>query len=98
MKINYPFSGKEGKINMPIWLFSSAKLLAEVSTTGIVVNRLHSIHSVTNLLPSVALDQATPGPGLMRLFGILASGEEAVSSWPIIRRLGCSLVITGTRG
>jgi ubiquinone/menaquinone biosynthesis C-methylase UbiE len=97
VKIDYPFSRKDGEINMPIWLFSSSKLLAQLSATGIAINRLHGIHAVTNLLPSVTLDESTPSPRLMRLFNILAFVEEIVSSWPIIRRLGCSLVIAGTK-
>jgi hypothetical protein len=65
--------------------------------TGIEIKRMHSIHSATNLLPSVTLDNATPSRLLMRLFGILAFVEESVSSWPIVRRLGCSLVIAGNK-
>jgi hypothetical protein len=84
VKVDYPFSRKDGEINMPIWLFSSSKLL-------------HGIHAVTNLLPSVILDESTPNRRLMGLFNSLAFVEEVVSSWPIIRRLGCSLVIAGTR-
>ena len=52
LKIDYSFSGKGGDFNMPIWLFSPAKLLAQLRATGIRICRLHGLHSVTNLLPS----------------------------------------------
>ena len=97
VKIDYPFSGKQKELEMPMWLFSAPRLLGEVRATGFKVKSLHSVHSVTNLVPSVALDEAVPSRKLMRLFGLLSTIEEMVASWPVFRRLGCSLILTAIR-
>jgi len=48
VKIDYPFSGKEQQLEMPMWLFSAPRLLREVRVAGFTVKRLHSVPSVTN--------------------------------------------------
>jgi MPBQ/MSBQ methyltransferase len=93
LKIAYPFSGKEGDVDMPIWLFSAGRIIEDFRTAGCAVKAVHSVPSITNLLPSVALDQPTPSPRLSAVFGMLSSIEEVVASWPIIRRVGCSLIL-----
>jgi len=97
VKIEYPFSGKQGEIDMPIWLFSAPRLLRDIQKTGFQVKSIHSVHSVTNLIPSVSLDKAVPSQKSMRLFGMLSAIEEIVASWPVFRRLGCSLILTAIK-
>lgn len=95
--IDYPFSTKEGEVTMPIWLFSSGRFLRELRGLGFVVSEIRSVHSVTNLIPSVYLDSARPSRKLVGAFRALSSVEEIVAAWPIVRRLGCSLVLTARK-
>jgi ubiquinone/menaquinone biosynthesis C-methylase UbiE len=97
VKIDYPFSTKTGDVTMPIWLFSSRTLLTEIASLGVRIKRTQGIHSVTNIVPSVLLDSPAPSEFTKSVFSLLSAVEEQVASWAVIRRLGCSLVLSGTK-
>jgi hypothetical protein len=78
---------------MQIWLFSSAKLLAEINTAGAEVKQVYGIHCATNFIPSVALDGHAPSSALTKAYTFFTSLDEMVSAWPCFRRLACSTVI-----
>jgi len=95
--IEYPLSTLHGDMQIPLRLFASAGILKELTALGVCVNHLRSIHAVTSCIPSVFLDQSHPNRKLLTAFNALALVEQAVASWPGIRRWGCSLVITGRK-
>jgi ubiquinone/menaquinone biosynthesis C-methylase UbiE len=96
--IDYPFELHSGtSVNMPLRLFSSSGLVADLESLGFRVHAIHSIHSFTNLVPSVLLHNPKPGKGLTRAAQTLMSLEAMMGSWPVIRRLGCSTVYVAYR-
>lgn len=97
VKTEFPFSMHTRDVMMPLWLFSPNKLIIEAGITGLRTEKVFGIHSVTNLLPSVALDSVSPPRWLQKSFSALATVEELVSAIRPFSRLGCSLVCVGSK-
>jgi ubiquinone/menaquinone biosynthesis C-methylase UbiE len=97
VKTDFPFSTHNEEVLMPIWLFSSRKIIHEFKQLGIKIEEIRAIHNFTNIIPSVALDRTDPHAWLVTLFSILSKFETITSSLPLFRRLGCSLVIFGRK-
>ena len=97
VKTEFPFSTHNEEILMPIWLFSSRAIIQEFEQIGIEINDIFAIHNITNVIPSVILDRTDPPKWLVTLFNMLSKIESATSSLPILRRLGCSLVLFGRK-
>ncbi len=95
--ICYPFSMKTREVEMPFRLFSSGSLLKELESMGLKLQKTWSIHSITNIIPSVYLDRPCPGRTMVAWFRVLSRMEEIVAGWPCFRRFGCSLVIAATK-
>jgi ubiquinone/menaquinone biosynthesis C-methylase UbiE len=91
--IEYPFGDVKNPVSMEIRLFVAGTLKREMSRLGLKVNKLWSIHSWTNLIPSTFLDENNPSKILRRIFSVLAWIEERFP----IRTPGCSLVMFGDR-
>ncbi len=68
--IDYPFGEASNPVYMDLKVFEMTTLLKELRSTGLRKNRIDSIHSVTNLIPSTFLDTAVPGRYLKRFFGL----------------------------
>lgn len=97
IRINFPFSAHSRELNMPLWLFSARKLISELQDLGLRLDITTGVHSVTNILPSVILDCPNPPPWLVSCFSLASSLETLFASAPIVRRLGCSLVLAAAR-
>lgn len=93
----FPFSTHNEEVTMPIWLFSRRRLFREVQSRGVVIEEYHSIHNLTNLIPSVVLDRVDPPAWLRALFDVLRRIEAVTCSLPVFRGFGCSLVIFGKK-
>ena len=93
VKIDFPFTSHTGEISMPIWLFSAAGLIRELKKRRLTMARIHGIHNVTNILPSVTLDEPNPSKFFVNMFLALSRLEEVIGSWPLMRRFGCSVVL-----
>lgn len=98
VKIDFPFSTHSGEVLMPIRLFSSISLGRQLRLRNIRIEDRNSIHCVTNLLPSVSLDEANPSSFLTKAFALLQRIESVTSSLPLFRSLGCSSVLFGHKG
>ncbi|MCC7139402.1 MAG: class I SAM-dependent methyltransferase [Planctomycetes bacterium] len=97
VRITYPFETHTGEIDLDITLFAPAALRRELERRGVRPIEQHAIHVVTNLLPSTALHEPSPGWTTRVVFGALARIEPAVGSLRPFRSLGCSLVVVGRR-
>jgi hypothetical protein len=57
----------------------------------------HTIHAITNLLPSTALNTPSPSPLVARLFTPLAWLEDRVRDLPPFSRIGNSMFVVARR-
>jgi ubiquinone/menaquinone biosynthesis C-methylase UbiE len=94
---DFPFSTHDEEVTMPIILFSRRTLFRELRSRGIVIEEYHSVHNLTNIIPSVALDRVDPPAWLRGLFRVLSKLEAMTCSLPVFRGFGCSLVIFGRK-
>jgi ubiquinone/menaquinone biosynthesis C-methylase UbiE len=97
VKIEYPLTEHSGTTYLPMRLFSLKRLCAEIANFNMSVEAVHSIHSITNLLPSTLLDSPSPSSIVTRAATALAAIESTIGSWPIIRQLGCSAVLVAVK-
>ena len=98
IKVEYPFTKQNEVVEMDIWLFNTGKMIRELKANGLNILSIRSIHSVTNLIPSVLLDDPKPGSLKKDVFSILASLESKIHRMFPINRLGCSTYIFGQKG
>jgi ubiquinone/menaquinone biosynthesis C-methylase UbiE len=91
--MEYPFGEVKDPVHMNIKLFSRWGLRDDLCARGLIPEKWRSIHSVTNLIPSILLDTIQPGRILQRLFFALARVEELVP----LALPGCSLVVLGRK-
>ena len=96
--IDYPFPMSDGTVEtMKIRLFTKYEVNQELLGNGIGVTALWSIHTVTNLLPSMILHNEDPSRPLRSVFSILAKIDDATRHLPFFRSFGCSLVLRGVK-
>jgi ubiquinone/menaquinone biosynthesis C-methylase UbiE len=88
VSIEYPF-GEEPTVNMPLRLYTLTQIRSVLKDYGIEIIDSWTIHSLTNLIPSVYLDSNTASMRTKQLFKILSSLEEKIP----YNLPGCSLVI-----
>lgn len=93
VKVEYPFGDVKNPVYMNIKLFTKSRLKKELKQHDLAVTKTYSIHSVTNLIPSTLLDNASPSRFLIKIFSFLAMIEEYLP----ISLPGCSLVIIGRK-
>ncbi|MFN7959863.1 MAG: class I SAM-dependent methyltransferase [Thermoanaerobaculia bacterium] len=93
----FPFSTHGGEILLPIRLYSRRQLFSELRELSIRIGEFHGIHGLTNIIPSVVLDHSRPTRFLQLSFSLLRRVEALAGSWPVVRALGCSMVIVGKR-
>jgi SAM-dependent methyltransferase len=93
VRVDYPFRLADGsEVVLPIWLFSVAYLTRLFRHAGLRPVAHLGVHAATNLIPSTILHHGQPGPGLQRLFRVLAGIDRRMAPrWPGWR-LGCSAV------
>ncbi|MHA1519310.1 MAG: class I SAM-dependent methyltransferase [Promethearchaeota archaeon] len=92
VRINFPFGNKENPINMEMNLFSKKSIIGSLLKYNLKVEHSWSIHSITNIIPSVYLDNLNPSPLLCKFFKIFAKIEERRYFFP-----GCSQVFIGKK-
>lgn len=97
VRIEFPFSTHSGEVSMPLWLFSSKGLVCELATLGVEIDKICGVHSLTNIMPSTILDRPHPPAWLQACFLLAATAEIPVASAPVMRKLGCSLVVLGCK-
>jgi len=91
--IEYPFGENENPVYMPIKLFSKSGLIKEFEQAGLRVEKVKTIHSLTNIVPSTILDSEKPSKFTRFAFSILSFLEENIP----INFPGCSLVLIGKK-
>jgi len=97
IKIDFPLSLHNEEINIPIWLFSLNKLKKELKELSIDICEVKAIHNITNLIPSVLLDNPNPGRLLKIIFSVLTKFEFLFGELPFFKKIGCSIVIIGEK-
>jgi ubiquinone/menaquinone biosynthesis C-methylase UbiE len=89
----YPFGNAEDPVYMPLTLYTKRGFGRLIQNAGLTVTKWTSIHSFTNLIPSIILDEPNPSKRIENMFGVLAALEEWIPGyWP-----GCSIVVIGTK-
>jgi ubiquinone/menaquinone biosynthesis C-methylase UbiE len=94
-QIDYSFKLESGgSVMLPLKLFTSREIKAELEGVGLRVRRRWGIHSLTNLFwPSTVLHRADVRPAWRACFGPLAWIERRHGHrWPL-RAAACSLVL-----
>lgn len=89
VEIDYEISGAEDSYGLTIRLFTLKALTRDLRQYGLRLIKWRSIHSMTNLLPSTALDSSKPSTLLRSCFSVLSKIEETV----YLPLPGCSLVL-----
>ncbi len=92
VQIDFPFGDEDDPINMDMNLFTKHSVIQSLRNNNLKVERSWSIHSLTNIIPSVYLDNVNPSPNLCRFFKILSKLEERFHFFP-----GCSQVFIGKK-
>jgi SAM-dependent methyltransferase len=91
--VEFPYGEPSSPIFMDLHLFSKTGLKHELLKSGLRPNKWHSIHSVTNLLPSTWLDTVPPSTALEKAFSLLSGFEERCPFF----LPGTSLVVCGVK-
>jgi len=96
--VKYAFRTESGqKSYMRLKLFTPRELRTTLEKAGFKVNQEFGIHSITNLIPSTVLHDASPSAIVRGCFRLLAWIEGFVyNRWPF-SNLGCSLVVIATK-
>jgi len=91
--INFSFGESNKPIDMKINLFTYYTLKKEFFKHNLKIEKKWSIHSITNLIPSVYLDALNPSNKLIKYFKLFAKIEENLPFYfP-----GCSIVLYGRK-
>lgn len=93
VNVEYPFGESKNPVYMNIKLFNKKKLINELRSFGLIVEKTKTIHSITNLIPSTILDSQKPKKLTIALFNFLAFIESHMGFF----LPGCSLVLIGTK-
>ena len=94
IEIAYPFTHLDGsRETLPLHCFALPELAQASRGAGLRVGHVYSVHSVTNLLPSVWLSDPHLHPLLRFVARLLARPDEWVSGWWPFRSLGCSAIL-----
>ena len=93
VNVEYPFGESKNPVYMNIKLFNKKKLIKELKSLGLIVEKTKTIHSVTNLIPSTILDSQKPGSFTIAVFNLLAFIESHLWFSPP----GCSMVFIGRK-
>lgn len=93
VNVEYPFGESKNPVYMNIKLFNKKKLIRELKSFGLIVEKTKTIHSVTNLIPSTILDSQKPGKLTIAIFNFLAFIESHF--WFSLP--GCSMVLIGKK-
>ncbi len=98
VQIDYPFTRPDGvEVNFRLWLFGRRAIDRVLARHGFERIERHSIHSLTNLLPSTVLNDPHPSETVRRLFAALARAEDRVRHLVPFDRLGNSLLVVARR-
>jgi ubiquinone/menaquinone biosynthesis C-methylase UbiE len=96
--IEYPFIRPDGvEVIFNLWLFGAGAIDRVLARHGFERLERHTIHSVTNLLPSTVLNTPTPSGLVSRLFASLARIEDRVRDLPPFNRIGNSMFVVARR-
>lgn len=76
--INYPFGEYANPILIKLKLFNYNNLKNEITNCNLKIIKKFSIHSFTNIIPSVFLDTNYPSKLLIKSFHLLSSIEEKI--------------------
>ncbi len=98
VRIEYPFTRPDGvEVVFRLWLFGRRAIDRALARHGFERVERHSIHSLTNLLPSTMLNDPAPAAPVRRAFGWLSRVEDRVRELPPFDRLGNSLFVVARR-
>lgn len=86
--INYQYGERTSPIPIKLNLFTQYQLKKYFLTFNLKILKKWTIHSLTNLIPSVTLDTDYPSMNMVKVFGILSSIEERLP----LQMPGCSKV------
>lgn len=94
IEVAYPFTHLDGsRETLPLHCFALPELTRASRDVGLRGCRVSSVHSLTNVLPSVWLSDPHLHPLLRRVARLLAKPHAWVSGrWPF-RALGCSAIL-----
>jgi len=98
VKIAYPFVRPDGvEVEFQLWLFGARAIDAVLERHGFEPVERHTIHSITNLLPSTVLNDPTPARWVRRAFELLGRVEDRVRDLPPFHRLGNSMFVVARK-
>ena len=97
LRIDFPFSKHNETIHMPIWVFRARTLIKEMQQYDLETIKVRSIHSITNVIPSVWLDDPSPSGRMIKTFNFFSKIEKTLSSVYPFNHLGCSTYIFGRK-
>lgn len=93
IQVEYPYGDIKNPVYMNIRLFKKRKLINELKSSALKVEKSYSIHSVTNIIPSTILDSNSPNIITKSCFKYLSTIEERLP----LQLPGCSLVLIGRK-
>jgi SAM-dependent methyltransferase len=97
--VEYAFKlESDESVMMPLKLFAASELEKELQAVGLVQTKRWGLQSLNNIIPSTILHDATPSPGLKKIFAFLSSIERRFNQFRPLNAIGCSILVIAQKG